>query len=139
MTGCVWLRQVHLNRGNHEDRLLCQAYSFRSELEEKYADEASDLFTDVVAVFQALPLAATIREPEPEPEQEQHGDTTSTREGIVVMHAGLPGADSPDHRRSLAGISTIDRMQIGLDSVCGKVEPHTDRAAVSDIVSLDGS
>ena len=26
---------VHLNRGNHEDRLLCQAYSFRSELEEK--------------------------------------------------------------------------------------------------------
>ena len=90
---------VHLNRGNHEDRLLCQAYSFRSELEEKYPDEASELFKDVVAVFQALPLAATIREPEPEPEQrqqhqqqqqqqqQQRGDGTASTlsEGIVVV------------------------------------------------------
>ena len=54
----------------------------------------------------------------------------------LQLHAGLPGEDSA-HRRSLSDISTIDRTQPGLDSVCGKVEPHTDRAAVSDILWSD--
>jgi hypothetical protein len=94
-------------------------------------EEASELFKDVVKVFQALPLAATIREPEPEPElrtgqvQDSHV-AVGEGAGIVVLHAGLPGSDSP-HRQSLAEMAGIDRMQPGLDSVCGKVEPATDR------------
>ena len=108
-------------------------------------EEASELFKDVVKVFQALPLAATIREPEPEPElrtgqvQDGHvavGDGSPAGAGIVVLHAGLPGSDSP-HRQSLAEIAGIDRMLPGLDSVCGKVEPATDRRYLDYFSMID--
>ena len=74
-----------------------------------------------MAVFQALPFAATMKEDDG---------------GIVVLHGGLPGAESP-HRQSLVEIALIDRAQPGLDTVCGVVEPFTDRRAVSDILWSD--
>ena len=131
---------VHLNRGNHEDRLLSQAYGLKSQLEEKYGTDAADIFADCVAVFQALPLAATLREPEPEPEPAGGGGG----DGIVVLHAGLPDEGNP--HRLLADIAKIDRSAEGLDTViCGlesggvtaedsSAEDGSARAALYDIL-----
>jgi hypothetical protein len=90
--------------------------------QEKYGSEAADIFTEVVAVFQALPLAATLRELD--------------GSGFVVLHGGLPGEHS-QHQR-LAQIAEIDRSAPGLDVVCGDMEDATaERATVSDILWSD--
>jgi hypothetical protein len=112
---------IHLNRGNHEDRLFSQSYSFRKQLDEKYGVDAADIFADCVGVFQALPLAAVLREPGLEPEG-----------GIAVLHSGLPRKNGA--HRLLADVASIDRSAEGLDTVCGVVVDGSERAAVSDIV-----
>ena len=115
---------VYLGRGNHEDRLLCTAYGFRDELTAKYGEtEAAELFEDVVAVFQALPLAATLR------------DREQGRGGLAIVHAGPPGPDNV--RQSLAELKSLDRRATdgGLDSLCGnEAVPGTDRAVIVDMV-----
>jgi len=66
---------VFLNRGNHEDRLLCQAYGFHDEVLEKANKR---VFQDISGVFSLLPLATVIDEV------------------ALVVHGGLPSGSTPE-------------------------------------------
>jgi len=77
---------VLLNRGNHEDRLLCTAYGFHSEVLQKANKR---VFSTVCQIFALLPLLTVIEET------------------ALVVHGGLPGIGAPE--RLLEDVAAISR------------------------------
>jgi diadenosine tetraphosphatase ApaH/serine/threonine PP2A family protein phosphatase len=65
---CAAPRQVFLNRGNHEDFAICNAYGFQVEVFDKYDEVTFSMFMEV---FQQIPLCAVINE------------------AIFIVHGGL--------------------------------------------------
>lgn len=65
---CALPDSVFLNRGNHEDFAICNAYGFQVEVYEKYDEVIFGMF---IEVFQSLPLFALIND------------------SVFVVHGGL--------------------------------------------------
>ena len=65
---------VHLNRGNHEDVLINQAYGFAQELERKYP--GAGMLYWFGELFKALPLCCIVGE--------------GTTNAVFVVHGGMP-------------------------------------------------
>jgi diadenosine tetraphosphatase ApaH/serine/threonine PP2A family protein phosphatase len=115
---------VHLNRGNHEDRLLAQVYGFRAELAHKYGEpDAQQLYDSFVQLFEALPLLAVLREAD----GARHGDERGGGGGggLAIVHAGLPlsregaGMGVPELAAALRSVPHSHGL---LDSVIGEKE-----------------
>lgn len=79
---------VFLNRGNHEDRLLCTAYGFHSEV---LAKANKHIFQQVCGIFALLPLVTVV-------------DKVA-----LVVHGGLPSYGDP--QSLLADVATVPRAQ----------------------------
>ena len=87
-------KYVHLNRGNHEDCLINDAYGFTEECMRKYDKHMLDLFVDM---FTTLPLCTLIE------------STGLGQNGaIIVLHGGI----LMDPRQTLSDIDTINRRKI---------------------------
>ena len=78
-------RDVHINRGNHEDAALSRAYDFEAELVAKYG-AATTLLDDADDAFCAMALGCVVN----------HGDTRT-----MVLHGHLP--------RSLPSLEELKR------------------------------
>lgn len=86
MMKVVYPDAVHINRGNHEDTLICRAYGFYDEIMAKY--HSRSLYSNIVSVFAAMPLAAVV-------------------EGTaLVVHGGVPS----DPRVTLSAIDNLNRF-----------------------------
>eukprot|EP00656_Telonema_subtile_P056208 TRINITY_DN8939_c0_g1_i1.p1 TRINITY_DN8939_c0_g1~~TRINITY_DN8939_c0_g1_i1.p1 ORF type:complete len:346 (-),score=73.80 TRINITY_DN8939_c0_g1_i1:37-1074(-) len=79
---------VFLNRGNHEDRLLCTAYGFHSEV---LAKANKHVFQQVCGIFALLPLVTVV-------------DKVA-----LVVHGGLPSFGNPQDL--LSDVATVPRAQ----------------------------
>eukprot|EP01063_Lacrimia_lanifica_P010045 TRINITY_DN16827_c0_g2_i2.p1 TRINITY_DN16827_c0_g2~~TRINITY_DN16827_c0_g2_i2.p1 ORF type:complete len:1200 (+),score=315.01 TRINITY_DN16827_c0_g2_i2:60-3659(+) len=76
---------VYVNRGNHEDVAMCEAYEFRQEVQSKYDERTFGWFA---RIFRALPLCTVVE-----------GE-------VFVCHGGLP-RDAV----TLADIDSISRFR----------------------------
>ncbi|KAM3831131.1 serine/threonine-protein phosphatase with EF-hands 2 [Vipera latastei] len=56
----IYPKEVHLNRGNHEDYMVNFRYGFTKEVTRKYKDHANRLLAVIKNVFSSLPLATVI-------------------------------------------------------------------------------
>ncbi|KAK9398627.1 serine/threonine-protein phosphatase with EF-hands 2 [Crotalus adamanteus] len=56
----IYPKEVHLNRGNHEDYMINFRYGFTKEVTRKYKDHANRLLAVIKNVFSSLPLATVI-------------------------------------------------------------------------------
>lgn len=81
---------VFLNRGNHEDYMICSIYGFKSEVEEKYDGLVFSLFTEV---FKKLPLF------------------TIVNSSVFIVHGGLFHNDGI----TLKDLENIDREKFQLE------------------------
>ena len=86
---------VHLNRGNHEDTLINDAYGFTEECKKKYDAKMFDLFIDM---FCNLPLCAKVKA------ASLGGDPNGS---IIVLHGGILSNPS----QGLGDIQKIDRKK----------------------------
>lgn len=81
----LYPKQIFLNRGNHEDPVVCRVYGFFEELMSKYGSQ--HLYDRVTALFRWLPLCAIIDK------------------RALVVHAGPPCFDDI----TLAHIGALSR------------------------------
>ncbi|XP_058049082.1 serine/threonine-protein phosphatase with EF-hands 2 [Ahaetulla prasina] len=56
----IYPKEVHLNRGNHEDYMINFRYGFTKEVTRKYKDHAHRLLSVIKNVFSSIPLATVI-------------------------------------------------------------------------------
>jgi diadenosine tetraphosphatase ApaH/serine/threonine PP2A family protein phosphatase len=89
----LYPKQIFLNRGNHEDPVVCRAYGFYEELMAKYGSQ--HLYDRVTALFRWLPLCAIIDK------------------RALVVHAGPPCLDDI----TLAHIGALSRGSLSSTTV----------------------
>ena len=92
----LYPEHVHLNRGNHEDLRINEAYGFAKEVRTKYDNSMISKFGEV---FSALPYGVIV--------EGTHRAVTvgSIPDGLFVVHAGLPSEPGMGVKQ----INAIDR------------------------------
>ncbi|XP_032079928.1 serine/threonine-protein phosphatase with EF-hands 2 isoform X1 [Thamnophis elegans] len=56
----IYPKEVHVNRGNHEDFMINFRYGFTREVTRKYKDHANKLLAVIKNVFSSMPLATVV-------------------------------------------------------------------------------
>ncbi|KAL8206642.1 UNVERIFIED_CONTAM: hypothetical protein K2H54_016768 [Gekko kuhli] len=84
----IYPKEVHLNRGNHEDYMINLRYGFTKEVMRKYKEHGNKILKMLRHVFSSLPLATLIDQK------------------VLVVHGGV--SDTTD----LEQLARIDRRKI---------------------------
>ncbi|XP_070804744.1 serine/threonine-protein phosphatase with EF-hands 2 [Pituophis catenifer annectens] len=96
----IYPKEVHLNRGNHEDYMINFRYGFTKEVTRKYKDHAHRLLTVIKNVFSSIPLATLIDRKV----LVVHGgisDKTDLERLAKVERCKIPSVLTPKRRRTL--------------------------------------
>eukprot|EP00656_Telonema_subtile_P048107 TRINITY_DN5651_c0_g1_i3.p1 TRINITY_DN5651_c0_g1~~TRINITY_DN5651_c0_g1_i3.p1 ORF type:complete len:708 (-),score=241.26 TRINITY_DN5651_c0_g1_i3:50-2173(-) len=105
-------KNVFINRGNHEDRLICRAYGFYKEAVAKYGEP---MFEQLSGVFEQLPLACLIHET------------------ALVLHGGPASYSS----MTVEQLNSIDRVSASTVSGLRLSEATLAEKVVSEILWSD--
>ncbi|XP_063166813.1 serine/threonine-protein phosphatase with EF-hands 2 [Candoia aspera] len=84
----IYPKEVHLNRGNHEDYMINFRYGFTKEITHKYKDHANRILKALKKVFSSLPLA------------------TLVDKKVLIVHGGV------SDKTSLEQLAKIERCKI---------------------------
>nr|XP_034958963.1 serine/threonine-protein phosphatase with EF-hands 2 isoform X2 [Zootoca vivipara] len=84
----VYPKEVHLNRGNHEDYMINLRYGFNKEVMRKYKEHGSKILKELKTVFSSLPLATLIDQK------------------VLIVHGGISNITD------LERIDMIDRFKL---------------------------
>ncbi|XP_028600827.2 serine/threonine-protein phosphatase with EF-hands 2 [Podarcis muralis] len=84
----VYPKEVHLNRGNHEDYMINLRYGFTKEVTRKYKEHGSKILKLLKTVFSCLPLATLIDQK------------------VLIVHGGI------SNMTDLERLATVDRRKL---------------------------
>ena len=107
--------RVFLLRGNHETRLMCEFMTFLKEVLHKYT---RDIYEEFQRLFEALPIAAVIR--------------NTSNGSCFCVHGGIgPGLDTLDDIRAIDRFCEIPKKSLFWDLVWADPLPEWDDEVIT--------
>ncbi|XP_070612829.1 serine/threonine-protein phosphatase with EF-hands 2 [Erythrolamprus reginae] len=111
----IYPKEVHLNRGNHEDYMINFRYGFTKEVTRKYKEHANRLLAVIKNVFSSIPLATLIDRKV----LVVHGgisDKTDLERLDKVERCKIPSVLAPKRKKSMGSAVSQGAKMVGNDS-----------------------